>query len=104
MTQVLSFPFRLAPNGTATTVPQDTYDYYTEQISVLMLTHEGERVFDPDFGVPMMEFDGFSERALAQSCLRYLPEVEITGSEIVNESDETQGVVVQYEITGASNG
>lgn len=100
MSQVLSFPFRLAPNGSVTTVEQGTYDYYTEQISALIQTKTNERIFDLDYGVPVMEFDGFSERAVSQACLRYLPELTITGTKSVQVSDTEQAVVVEYEITG----
>ena len=101
MSAVLSFPFRLAPNGTVATVEQGTEVYYGEQIQVLIGTNMGERPLVPTFGMPMMEFADFGVLALTQACSMYLPEVEISDVAVMHLSDERENVTVQFEITGA---
>lgn len=99
MSNVLSFPFRLSPNGTAATVDQGTEQYYAEQINVLVSTDMGERPLLPNFGVPMMEFHQFAALSLIQACRAYLPEVEITDANVIHRSDARDDVVVTFDIT-----
>lgn len=102
MSTVLSFPFRLAPNGTAATVEQGTETYFAEQVQVLVSTNMGERILVPDFGVPMMEFNEFGTLALTQACRTYLPEVEVSNVQVVHRSDARDDVSVEFDISGAS--
>ncbi len=47
---VLSYPFRVAPNGSAATVRDGSTAANTEAVAVLALTRKGERVLVPTFG------------------------------------------------------
>lgn len=57
-TGALSFPFKLNPDGTADTVGYGTDREVEEAIAALVLTHLGERLMHPTFGVPDPAFAG----------------------------------------------
>jgi hypothetical protein len=55
---ILSFPFRLGPDGSVVTVGYGTDPEIEEAIAVLALTHIGERPMRPEFGIPDPTFAG----------------------------------------------
>lgn len=55
---VLSFPFRMDPQGHAATAPFGSNQEIDEAIAVLVLTLMGERPMNPAFGVPDPVFAG----------------------------------------------
>ncbi len=57
-TGTLSFPFRLAPDGSAVTVGYGTDPEIDEAIAVLVLTGIGERPMRPAFGIPDPTYAG----------------------------------------------
>ena len=46
-----AFPFRFGGSGTVAVVEQDTHAEIEQNVKVLVLTHRGERIEVPGFGV-----------------------------------------------------
>ncbi len=49
---VISFPFRLTPQGHVATALHGSDQEVEELLAALVLTHIGERPMEPDFGIP----------------------------------------------------
>lgn len=58
---ILSFPFRLTPQGQAAVTPYRSDAEVDEAIAVLSLTNVGERLMEPSFGIPDPVFSGISQ-------------------------------------------
>lgn len=52
----LAFPFRLERDGSAAVLEQDTLDEVAQSVQVLLMTHEGERLEVPEYGVADLVF------------------------------------------------
>lgn len=76
--QVISFPFRIGPDGSIATVAQGSDTEVEEQIAVAMLVRPGERVQVPSFGVSDPAFSGFLLGALQRHMLDFGPQVRVT--------------------------
>lgn len=55
---VISYPFRLTPQGTAATTDYGSDREVEEAIAVLILTQVGERAMVPEYGVPDPAYAG----------------------------------------------
>jgi hypothetical protein len=82
MARVLSFPFRLAANGSVVTVEQDTEQANAEELGTLLGTLLGERPLVPDYGVDDSTFGELDEGAVVAA-------VELFGPPVTIESVET---------------
>jgi hypothetical protein len=102
MSNTLSFPFRLTPNGFAVTVPQRSEEYYVEQIAVILTTEPGERVLVPGLGVANMPFNGFSKPMMDQQLSTFLPEIRLNEVEVKNLSDAVQEVTISFDSGGGA--
>lgn len=76
--RLISFPFRLDPTGSVATVEQDGDADIGEQIALAMLTHPGERIQVPTFGVRDAAFIGFEVGALQRHLDDFGPNVEVS--------------------------
>lgn len=47
---LLAFPFRLRPDGSAATVLDGTDEAHAQDVALLCLTRKGERPLVPDYG------------------------------------------------------
>lgn len=47
---LLAFPFRLRPDGSAATVTDGSDEAHRQEVALLCLTRKGERVLVPDYG------------------------------------------------------
>lgn len=97
MGQVLiSFPFRIAPNGSAVTRPDDTPEYYAEEITQMVATRVGERPLVPGFGIADPTFSYLDPNELAIKCGTYAIPVRIVDVETQIVGDGKQDVLVTY--------
>lgn len=95
--RLLSFPFRLAPNGAVATVVQDTEAADREAIAALCLTVYGERPLQPGFGITDPTLLGIDPAEVAAGVGRYGPPVRIEAVEVVAVDDVRQLVQVTFE-------
>lgn len=106
---VLSFPFRLSPDGTAATTGRGTDAEVDEAIAVLCLTHLGERHMTPGFGIPDPAYAGLHVGDVQVGLDDYGPAgitvTELT-KETVTETMDRAKVVWSYTENGtdSSNG
>lgn len=77
MTNLISFPFRLAPTGFVVTREQDDAAYYAELLGVLIATHEGERELVPSFGMLDPTFTSLDALELSHKVDVFGPPVRI---------------------------
>jgi hypothetical protein len=89
MAQILSYPFRLAANGTIAVVTQGTDQANGEQIAVLVQTIQGEADMAPGFGLPDPAYDGVIPGVIASQVAMWGPDVTIesVSATQVNETD-----------------
>lgn len=96
MANVIAMPLRLASSGIVAAVEQGTDDYYKQQIVALLLTMQGERPINIDFGMPDMAFQGFLYSTFHNQVVEYLPEVSDLYIEIEDDNDMEQTVVIGF--------
>lgn len=94
---LISHPFRLAPNGQVATVEQGSDEAAAELIAALLLTHVGERPLAPGFGVTDMVGRGLDESELAAGIAMFGPDVTITDIDVETVSQDTQQVTVTFQ-------
>lgn len=97
MTQLISHPFRLNPNGTVVTLEDSTDEFLAEQIAVLVLTKPGERQLVPSFGVNDPAFDRLDISALQAGLSVFGPDVLLTEVRSEYISDHEADVYVAFE-------
>lgn len=95
--RILSYPFRLWPNGSAVTVEQDTETADAEQIGVLGLTKLGERPLVPGFGLSDPVHSGFPATELAAQIAEWGPPVRLHDVRVVADTADTQTVEVTFD-------
>jgi len=94
---VLSYPFRIGPNGSAATVEQDSDDHKAEQLAALVMTRPGERDLVPGFGIPDPTFVGIDIAALEGAAAVFGPDVKITEVEVDVTGVNSQDVLIEFE-------
>lgn len=77
-TNLISFPFRIGPNGAVVTQEQGSVDYFGELIAQLVTTIPGERDQAPLFGVSDPTFSGIDAQELVYKIDLFGPPVAIT--------------------------
>ncbi len=96
MTQILSYPFRLHPDGTVATVDQSSDQGNAEQVGVLLLTVAGERALQPGFGIPDPTFGGIDPGVIAAQVARYGPPVTVTAVAATAATDTETDIRVSF--------
>lgn len=96
-TNLISFPFRLAPSGSVVTTADGTDERYAEEISTLILTRRGERPLVPAFGIDDPVFAGVDEHDLGLAVQTFGPPVVITAVTTKQVDDSRQTVVVSWD-------
>lgn len=87
---LISYPFRLAPNGNVVVRPDDDEAYYAEELACLALTVPGERELVPQYGLEDPTFGDFVREELKAKVDMFGPPVRIEG---VNVDFPRQGVM-----------
>ena len=103
---VLSFPFRLASDGTAVTTGRGTDAEVDEAIAALCLTHLGERLMTPGFGIPDPAYSGLHVGDVQVGLDDYGPAgIVVTAviTETVNENTDRAKIAWAYTENGMDN-
>lgn len=95
-TPLISYPFRVAPDGSVETVDDGSDEHFAQELAVAVLTRPGERPLVPDFGVADPTFAGFDSEALALHVDLFGPPVTIDGVRVRFVNEHTQDVVVEF--------
>lgn len=98
--RLISYPFRLNPNGSIATVEQESDQADAEQIAMLCLTEKGERVMVPAFGLTDPSFAGLDTGELALQIALYGPDVSISSVTAYYPDDATLKVNVEFTDDG----
>jgi hypothetical protein len=93
MTPILSFPFRLAVDGTVAVVNQGSDQANGEQIGVLLGTIPGERDLQPGFGIPDPAFSGIQPGVVAAQVAMWGPNVKVKTVSAQGTGNETDVTV-----------
>lgn len=96
MAKILSYPFRILPNGAAASVDQGSDEANAEQIGVLALTRIGERALVPTFGVEDPAFGSVTMGDLVAGITMFGPEVRIDDVAIRRRDEHTQEVSIAF--------
>ena len=97
--ELLSHPFRLAPNGSVATVTDGTDAADAEGLAILALTLKGERIMVPTFGVTDPVADSLSVAELNVGLQDFGPNVTVSGVHVTHPSDSTQRVELSFDTT-----
>ena len=81
MTQIISYPFRLMPQGRIATVEQNSDLATAEQLADLLLTRPGERVLVPTYGIVDPAFVGVNAADIEIAVAIFGPPVTIVSIE-----------------------
>lgn len=93
---LISFPFRLGPNGSVVTLLEDSPDYQAELIAALVTTVPGERPQVPLFGVNDPAFNGIDAQELVYKISLFGPPVKISAVKMRQVTDTEQDVWVEF--------
>ncbi|HVL33899.1 MAG TPA: hypothetical protein VM600_10005 [Actinomycetota bacterium] len=97
MPNVLSYPFRLTPDGRhAVVVQQDSDVDYAEQLAQIVLTRPGERELAPDFGVPDPAFGSLDVSDVVAVVQVHGPPVTIHDLTREERSDTIEEVLISF--------
>lgn len=96
MPDLISYPFRLDPNGSVVVRPDDSTDYYAELIAALILTRPGERPQVPLFGLGDPTFTDFDAQELVYKVGLFGPPVAIASVRAKFRSASLQDILVQF--------
>lgn len=73
-----SFPFTFGDDGSVDVVEQDTYEEVEQNVVVLLLTQEGERVEVPSFGIRDLAFQvDFDKQAIVDAAVEWDERAEV---------------------------
>lgn len=93
---LLSFPFRIGPNGSAVTRPDDSMEYYAELLGVLIGTKPGERDQVPLFGLSDPVFAQVNAQELQYKVGMFGPPVRLLSVTSSYVSATQQEVKVEF--------
>jgi hypothetical protein len=94
---LLSFPFRLRPNGQFATVVQDSEDHHAEEIAAIVMTIQGERDLVPDFGISDPSFDTVHEGEIISQVQMFEVPVDIKSVRVDFPNESTEYVTIDFE-------
>lgn len=93
---LISYPFRLKPNGSVASVDQNTPQADAEQVAMLLLTKKGERQLVPGFGISDVTLGMLDVNEVASAISVYYPGLNITGIRPVWVNDGFLSVEVEF--------
>jgi hypothetical protein len=88
----IKFPIKFDTSGVQK-LPDGTYDFYSQLLTVALLTEPQSHPFTPRFGVSDPTFTTVDKGLFVLNASRFVPEVEITS---LNISEEIDTVNVQF--------
>ena len=94
---ILSFPFRLIPNGTVAVVDDSSDRGHAEQLQVLVSTRIGERTVTQGFGLNDPAFVGVNVSELTAAVAKWGPAVTVDSVNVsYDPAGQTQRVTVSF--------
>jgi hypothetical protein len=97
MPNLISFPFRVTPAGYVATLPDDSSEYYSDELGLLVGTTPGERELVPSYGLNDPTFAQVDENELAVKVAMFGPPVQITNVAHKWVSSTQQDVTIEFE-------
>jgi hypothetical protein len=94
--RLLAFPFRLSPSGHVVTHADGSDECYMAELADLMLTHPGERVMVPEYGVVDPTFGKFDIQELRIKVEMFGPPVSVDTLDTEWETSSKQRVRVGF--------
>lgn len=98
MAKVLSLPFRFTPYGPVLSLEQGSDEYYKQQLVALLLTLPGERIMEPELGMPDSTFDGFQFSTFQAQVEDIFPEIINLEIDTDYINDTTQEVAIRFDV------
>lgn len=93
----IKFPIKFDTSGVQK-LYDGTYDFYSQLLTVALLTEPRSHPFTPRFGVSDPTFTTIDKGLFVLNASRFVPEVEITSLN-VSETNGTIGVQFSFVIT-----
>lgn len=94
---VLSFPFRITPQGEAAVAPYGSDQEVDEAIAALTLTHLGERLLSPEFGITDPAWNGIDPNDVQSGLDEYGPiGISVTGVEEEPVNQTQMAYVIEW--------
>lgn len=94
---MIAFPIRFDSTGLKKH-SEGSDDYYTQLLSICMLTEPMTHPFTPRFGVSDPAFRGIDKGLFVLNAARYVPEVKITSVTSVEDTDSNARVTFSFDI------
>lgn len=98
MAEMLSFPFRILPNGRAATVEQSSPQGVAEQVLHLVATRPYERPVVPAYGTPDPAFIGITAGQVSAGLDIYGPPVQVLTVAARPVTRSAQKVQVTFDV------
>ena len=98
MTDLISWPFRLTPDGDVVVGDDTTPDYMAGELAQVIQTIPGERELVPDYGLEDTAFDHFDTGALVTLVEIFGPPVIIESVTVKKVGEARQDVVISFEV------
>lgn len=96
MTQHFKFPFRWDSRGRARTVAQGSYEEVEQGVRVLFLTHRGERLEVPEFGIEEVTFSSeIDTDRLQATALEWDERAEVVLNDTIDGEPMIHNLLVQ---------
>ena len=92
-----SFPIKFS-GGRIKTLPQGSYDYYRQILTLALLTEVGEHPLTPDFGVLDPTFMTIEPLDFVLNAARFVPEVQVTSVVPSLRQDGSLNVEFDFQI------
>lgn len=99
MTQILSVPFRVLPNGLTATVDEGSTAENAERIATIAQTIAGEYPMLDDFGITDPLWFGVDAAGVQANLARYGPEDVVVGGLTVEPAADATTSLVRIEFT-----
>jgi hypothetical protein len=99
---MISFPIRFDSSGFVK-LTEGTTDYYSQLLSICMLTEPGTHPFTPSFGANDPAFTNIDKSLFILNASQFVPEIELTNIDI-SDKDKNAGttrISVSFNINAA---
>lgn len=98
--QMIKFPITFDASGIEK-LDEGTTEYYSQLLSICMLTEPGTHPMSPQFGAYDPSFSAIDKSVFILNAAQFVPEVKITNIDIAGQ-DSTTGAIkisVSFDIT-----
>jgi phage baseplate assembly protein W len=97
--QLISFPFRLNPQGSVVTQDDMSAGYCAGSLAIVLGTQPGEKVMVPLFGINDPAFQSFASQALNVQITMWGIPVDINDVKLVHINDAQQNITISYDMS-----